>query len=329
MQLKRQLEKLDPREIKLSQSVNYWSDTYLTSGSTLIEYFNYWMTRSGIIYSLRGIDEDSIPAYPGFKKNFYASVLKSFLARKTDVLKGTYGLIHNPWCPGYYHWMCEALPRLEHLLMKYSKEDFEILLPRSFKNRTYVQDSLQSYGVGIKWFSDNNNLKVDHLITASNVKRTGAVDPKLLGLVRQRIMHQSRSTEGIYVTRRSSGRRLIINESEVVELLSNYGIKTYDFDCITFRKQIEIMSQAKTFVSIHGAALANALFMKEKGLIVEMQLAESKTAYSPLYYYLSEYSNSRYEVLFCNPGGDDKNIYTANLHVDICRLKNILEGNSN
>src|SRR5690349_14256871 len=94
---------------------------------------NIFLTRSGIgMKAFRLIDE-TIHRYPGKRKHFWRYALLQFFVRGKIKLRGQYVVIHNHWCPGYYHWITEALPRL--LSVRDQVKDRILVLPLSFKER--------------------------------------------------------------------------------------------------------------------------------------------------------------------------------------------------
>src|SRR5687768_9938573 len=132
-----------------------------------------FLTRSGIgLKGFRLIDE-TIHLYKGKRSHFLRYGLFQFIFRKKITLRGKYFVIHNHWCPGYYHWITEALPRLYrvHTFI----DQYVLLLPESFKGMPL--DSIGPlYNKEIYWIPMNKNLIVESLMIPENPPFSGIYD---------------------------------------------------------------------------------------------------------------------------------------------------------
>lgn len=68
----------------------------------------------------------------------------------------------------------------------------------------------------------------------------------------------------LFVRRISPYTRTIINEKEVIELLTKYGFKTIFPDDYSVEEQIKYFNAANIVVTPHGANSTNALYMRRK-----------------------------------------------------------------
>jgi capsular polysaccharide biosynthesis protein len=76
--------------------------------------------------------------------------------------------------------------------------------------------------------------------------------------------------EKLLISRAKAARRHLVNEAEVQALLEGNGFTTIHFEDHALDEQIRIMAGARVVVSQHGAGLANTIFMKPGGTVVEI-----------------------------------------------------------
>jgi len=71
---------------------------------------------------------------------------------------------------------------------------------------------------------------------------------------------------------RSGGTRNILNERELLLALRELPVEVnaYRFEELTLEKQIEILHKTDIFVAMHGAAMAQTLFLKEGSYVLEL-----------------------------------------------------------
>ena len=79
----------------------------------------------------------------------------------------------------------------------------------------------------------------------------------------------------IFISRRDTPKRSIINEDEVVNVLNNYGFTTIVPSELSFYEQVAISAQCKIMLGIHGAGLANCLFSPKGSSLIEVRSAGS------------------------------------------------------
>jgi capsular polysaccharide biosynthesis protein len=293
----------------------------------IISVRNVFLTRSGIgLKRLRLIDE-TIALYPGKRKHFWQYALFQFFFRKKIQLKGNYFVIHNHWCPGYYHWITEALPRL--LAVRISLTDHILVLPASFKEKL-SPSLLPLYTGEILWIPQDSNLKIENLLIPAN-PLSGAYDDLVMNELRDiyvryaaKLLARADYRSRIYVSRRKALQRKVDNEAEVEKFLSSYGFQLVCFEELGFWEQVNVMRHAQVVISIHGAGLSNALFMTEGSMLIELQRHPGDEAVDVLYKDLSAALALRYAVLFCAPTVSAMPLKSADISVPLDELKSIL-----
>lgn len=289
-------------------------------------YQNVFVTRSGIGMKMFQLIPETIHHYPGKKRHFYIYALVQFFLRKKIKLKGNYFIIHNHWCPGYFHWLTEALPRM--LAATNHVKDYTLILPETFKG--FSQDSLQAlYHGKIFWIPQDKNLIIQKLLVPENPRYCGNFDRTTFAMLRDLFSKFftnqvfGPAVRKIYISRWKSGRRKVANENEVVTVLTDWGFEIINFEDLRFSEQVQLMVSTKVLFSIHGAGLSNMLFMPKGGWVVELQKKPSPSQdQNELYKDLATTLDLQYRPIFCP--SDEQSIYIADIVLDINILKNFL-----
>ena len=238
---------------------------------------NWRVVKSSIIYKdrfdkynkIKFISKYALPSFPFSSK------------------KKTYISIADEWCKNYCHWTFEALSRL--VVLKEKCPESILVLPKSYLKIEFVVKTLEAFKIrpkDILTIKKNCNLKFAKLFfvpcTNNEVdifSTLGYFDFLRFKEIKNQILSYYKSSKGInfgeriYISRNCKSRkniRQVVNEAEAEELLGKYGFKTVYMENLSFVEQISVASNAKFIVAVHGAGMANAMFMKENGAILEM-----------------------------------------------------------
>jgi capsular polysaccharide biosynthesis protein len=76
----------------------------------------------------------------------------------------------------------------------------------------------------------------------------------------------------VYVERRASARRRLVNEAELAAALAERGFAIVRLEALDLATQIGIFAHAGCIVAPHGAGLANVLFARPGALVVELHM---------------------------------------------------------
>jgi capsular polysaccharide biosynthesis protein len=108
--------------------------------------------------------------------------------------------------------------------------------------------------------------------------------------------------EKIYITRRKASRRKIINEVDIIDVVESLDFIVMDCDDRSVRDQVNIFSKAKILCSIHGAGLANMLFMQPDSKILEIRSPITETG-AACFWHLSNSISHHYYYIIGKPFG--------------------------
>jgi capsular polysaccharide biosynthesis protein len=228
----------------------------------------------------------------------------------------------------YYHWMINWISKLSTLEAARMMDSFDsILLPELYDLEPYHLESLRCVkGLdGKKWI----HLKANEVARAVGCISVSIIPnpihaPHHLAWLRKKFCQtpEARSFPKIYISRGdAAARRRILNETEVMDLLADFGYKSVTLSSLSISEQAALFASAKNIIAPHGAGLANLVFCSPQTQVCEFQSAKRSTR---VYMSLGKYTNcDSYDILKCDPAdGSDSNI--VDLTVPLGELKKIL-----
>lgn len=237
----------------------------------------------------------------------------------------TYLLIHHPWHHNYYHWLNETIYRL--WVIKEAADQMVLLLPSQDQLSKFALDSLSIFTFkSIVYIPPGKSALVRKLCLPAqkpkmeNYNRAALLEIKTLFLnyANSRNKHFY-VNERIFVSRRNSSRRKILNEDEVIATLSDYNFSVIYTEDYTFLEQIAIFSQVKYLTGNHGAGLTNMLFMPADSIIFEFHKRKTNPIrhQNLLYWYMADALGHKYYQQICEPKDINELFFSADIIVDI------------
>lgn len=256
-----------------------------------------------------------------FKKpKYYKGVVFSMLSGL--------GAINN-----YGHWLIDTLPRL-HLLKEsgwFDKVDW-FLVPNYHYD--YQKDSLKLLGIDESKIIDGNqylHIQADVLLASTAPRGVHSILPQwCCDYLRQSFLTKETLTNSypplIYISRRDSMIRRVLNEDKVINLLETYGFKTYTLSELPLTEKIKLFASAEVIVSAAGAGMVNTVFCKKGTKILEIfgeTLVHADT------YDKANKAGLEYHYLLGNDGKENNTWDFKALHehvtVDLNKLKQKLD----
>jgi hypothetical protein len=183
--------------------------------------------------------------------------------------KGVFATISDGAWMWWWHWLLECLPRIYSLYKAYPGQQIVLLMPQNMG--AAYRDSLASAlpsNFEVQYLPERQWIKADCILYPSYVsgRCNGHLPSEHLDFLRQTVFSKfglpstHRPTERIYLSRRHTPHRRILNEDQLVEILRRYGFKALAPEKLTFREQVELFHRAEVIVSAHGSAWGNLLF---------------------------------------------------------------------
>ena len=108
---------------------------------------------------------------------------------------------------------------------------------------------------------------MDHFLHAPNAPLDGVRERILAGAA----IDPAGGAKRIYVTRRGSQKRVLVNELDLETALAARGFTIVRPEDLSVREQIALFHQAELIVAPAGAALANVLFCRPGAKVIELQ----------------------------------------------------------
>ena len=267
-------------------------------------------------------------AYSVYEEEYSGTfLLRQWISKKVTLNK-TVALVYDNWSvTNYYHWLVDTLPRL--LLLRERYPDCTLLVP--FPVPEYVSFTIAALGFRDTFaLTKNSFVQVQHLIMPSHVNHPGYQDVSLIRGVRKALLKSFEnsgnstppsSARRIYVSRSRQKIRRLLNEEEILPLLSQYDFEIVYFEEMSFEQQIEVVRHAEVLMGVHGANLTNMLFMSSGSHVIEL-LNEGMP--NPCYFQLASNLELNYHALPCPPSLSSDYINNDDISVDAAWLTKIL-----
>ncbi|NEQ74073.1 MAG: DUF563 domain-containing protein [Okeania sp. SIO2C9] len=177
----------------------------------------------------------------------------------------------------YFHWVVDLLPRIEVLRQGINLEQIDWFLVNNYQ-QPFQQETLKILGIPEEKIlaSDRHPyIQAEELVVPSYPSYLGWLQPwgvKFLREVflKERIIEKSGLPERIYISRSNARYRRVMNEPEVVEVLSKFGFTCITPESMSLETQIAIFAHAKIIVAPHGSGLTNIVFCNPETKIIEL-----------------------------------------------------------
>jgi capsular polysaccharide biosynthesis protein len=230
-------------------------------------------------------------------------------------------VVHNNFSNTYYHWITEALPRL--YLVRDQIADSTLLLPDNHNQKFHIE-SLKIFRIGtISWMKQKVRYRTPELVVSSQIGRIANYHPEVMrgmvAYVKSMIPLKTDLGYKLYISRRNSPRRRVVNESELEPLLINAGFKVIDLEQFSFAEQVSMMHHCRHIVGVHGAGLANMIFMEAGAHVLELRSDDKGANY--FYFTLASTVDHRYYYQFCESKEPGASVQDADIYVDVDMFK--------
>jgi capsular polysaccharide biosynthesis protein len=265
---------------------------------------NHSVTPEGIVFKGLSVQKQFL-VYP-YHTNIYNPlyVLSTRIKRKKEVLRGEkYLLIFDYWSNSIFHWMCDALPRLQ--AVKEFAEDCVLLLPDHFRY-PYIHETLKAFKLkAIHTFPVDTFLQCEDLYVPEQITTSGEINPENFKALRSTLLSYFQpkfsgrfNSPNIYVSRSKAKHRKVLNENELLAILEKYNFKIIHFEEHTVEEQVEIAFHARNLISAHGANLSNVIFMQPGGNVLEFRKDQDKE--NNYFYSITDSVDCNYYYLNCS-----------------------------
>ena len=255
---------------------------------------------------------------------YYFNLIKSALKGDLLIIRQPVIFILENSSMGYFHWVTDVLPRL--MVVEENKK-FPVVLPQSFREVAFINDSLDALGFKTIFLREEQNALLQRMNFITHFAKSGNYNDEMINKLRDSFyksynLHQN-SDDLIYISRSKSSKRKIKNEDEVWGFLKQFSFKKIYCEDLSFENQAKLFSKSRLIISIHGAGLTNMLFMNKAGKVLEVRYAADQI--NNCYYTLASALKLKYYYLQCQPVTLGENQHTADLSVDMALFKNTVK----
>jgi hypothetical protein len=291
-----------------------------------------FVTYSGLCIDSTGVRKESHHAYSNKQEIFLNDAVVQFKEALIDPDKlieldndEMYLLIHHPWASNYWHWMTEVILRV--WMVRNNTHKMILILPESMKNTVFVRQSLEGFRFKDIFFIPGGKHLLIRNLCVPEVKRIAdSYYPRELHDIRKYYLSKRQLRSGsdrIYISRKKSAKRRVINEAEVEDLLQDYGFDCLNNEDYDFNEQVSLFSNVQHVISIHGAGLTNMLFMKEGSSVLELHKRRTNSYdwHSLAFWYMSNALGFKYHHQLCEPEDPRSTFFDANFIVDVKLLE--------
>lgn len=191
---------------------------------------------------------------------------------------------YNPGCflslllgghDNHFHWLVMSLARAA-LLMPEDLHGLDgILVPADLAGTQL--EALELSGLSryapFRFVQRGEALQVRRLLLPWNIASGAGVNPIGTAWLNKLVPNddgQQNVTRRIYLDRRGSTTRRLINEEELVKALVGQGIQPVRLENFSLAEQALLMRQAELIVAPHGAGLANLAFARPGTKVLEL-----------------------------------------------------------
>lgn len=235
--------------------------------------------------------------------------------RKRRKIKANAFVLKSQWHVYYGHWIHELLSRIFLLKDAVLFDEIDtIILSKHCKVKFYLE-GLKLFGLDKKniiWVSDEEEIICDNLYFSSFPGICAANPPKwvcdkYLNLTKEIISKNNfKFYDKIYISRKKVKTRNIINEKELIDILSPLGYKIIYPEDYSLEEQFCIFNKAKKIISVLGSGLTNLVCCgNETSVLGIVSYTKYETTHSSI---CSKIGAKYFEYLENNP----KNIFHFN-----------------
>jgi capsular polysaccharide biosynthesis protein len=296
--------------------------------AAVVEYADVSITSEGILFRDGKIMGESFARAENFRRwkrkrrnKRYEQQLSTRTTRSIERVVW----VTDDWSKGYFHWLADVLPKLAIAADQITTST--VLLPARFRDSKLVSDSLGLFGIAdFEFINENETIVADRFYLPIHTPESGFFDEKTIRQVRRKFIDSLPGLDAvpdkrIYISRKHAKRRKVVNDDEVSVALAEFGFETVLAEELTFLQQVRLFASTRYLLSIHGAGLANMLFMPRGGRVMEFRKNDERA--SNCFLNMATALGHDFDYQTYRAEHEDQSPYTADLKVD----RNLLEAN--
>lgn len=261
--------------------------------------------------------------------NIAHSVYYTIKQVKSKFLKGNIAVIGTAGANVYYHWMLDILPRLALISTMIPLDSVDYFITE-FAQLPFQKETVDKAGIPLhKIMASNDNwnfhIKAEILFVPS---LAGPLDqPDIFQVDFLRTLYKDCiSTQPafrkIYISRKKTGRRQIVNEDELITCLSKHNFEIIYCEEMKVAEQVTLFSEANLIICSHGSALTNLVFCKPGTRVLDIF---NTSHINSCFWLISRIVSLDYHYMAGLSKSIDGNPKNDNTILDIIEFKKMLE----
>jgi len=244
------------------------------------------------------------------------------------------------WCwdlfstGGYFHWLTEICPRV-WIAQQHVDSQIPLLIPEYFLQKwKFGRDLLAVFNREVITFAEHELPVISHMIFIERPGGPFNYQPVPIANSTRQIQlryydekYPNPDVRRIYISRKKAGKRMVLNEDQVVALVKDYGYTVLMLEDLSIYDQVNLFSRATSVLSIHGAGLTNVVYLKPGGSVIELRHHEDNQMLN-CFYTLAHTFGLRYYYSFGYDKGDslptELRPEDKSFHADVTMLTEVL-----
>jgi capsular polysaccharide biosynthesis protein len=244
----------------------------------------------------------------------------------------------------YFHWFVDVLPRV-WLALQGGYKPSDVLWFLGPLTQPFQRPSLDLFGIRSEQICE---VPSDAIVAFSQAVNAGFSFHESLGTLRPSFtsgqyyagwsgdyfaeirdrayaalnLSCTAADKKLFIDRRNSTHRKIVNEDQVLTEIQNAGFEMIDPGAMAFADQVRTFAQARVILAPHGAGLTNALWAPPGAIVAEfMPDGLNDVGYR----FLAPMSGHQHVVLFCKAFPHGLGLPYADIEVDVQDLKDVIK----
>jgi len=242
------------------------------------------------------------------------------LERRSVALKAICPLSYR--YKNYYHWTTETLPRIRYARTYEERTGNEVTYLVWGDAPPYVDETLELIGVPERKVERASApvYRGSNVIIPSFPQKTAEDFHWIRDSVLESVDPDKTSINvgnNVFISRADAIERRIVNDSEVIDMLSRYGFEPYRLEEQSVAENVVLFHQADAVVGTHGAGLTDLIYCDDT-IIIELFGSKVKDPYERL----ADTVGVEYHPMQCQPESTDIRVNVGHLQRT---LENILK----
>lgn len=295
----------------------------------MAEFEDVKITSEGILFQNGLIMSESFARAENFRRwkrkrrnKKYEQSLKLRTFRKVDSAVW----VTDDWSKGYFHWLADVLPKV--VIAAGHLKDSRIFMPARFASSDLAKESLEMMGVSkFEFINENETIIADRLFLPVHTGESGNFHPEVITEVRRAVTaafpEPAAADKRVYISRSRAKRRKVVNEDAVLNVVGEFGFEIVHAEDLTFAEQVRLFSSTRHLVSIHGAGLANMLFMPAGSRVMEFRKNDPRS--SDCFANMASALGHEFQCVTAAATDEEQAPYSADLVVDTPELRDNLD----